>query len=111
MQEQIEKMTEAERLRLDLALVAISRNPEIGGLSKHGAIRGHREDGVRILYVPTALGTLVLVAYVEADQGQREGLSRSMGAPERSLPGLGAPGPGDPDGVQDVFEALLAIFT
>ncbi|MEV0990815.1 hypothetical protein [Streptomyces sp. NPDC049949] len=65
-QEQIEKMSEAERLRLDPALVAISRNPEIGVPSKHGAIREHRGDRVRILYVPTALGTLVLVAYVEA---------------------------------------------
>lgn len=60
-------MTEAERLRLDPVLVAISRNPEIGVLSKHGAIREHREGGVRILYVPTALGTLVLVACVETD--------------------------------------------
>ncbi|MFC9586685.1 hypothetical protein ACFVJ8_28200 [Streptomyces yangpuensis] len=60
-------MTEAERLRLDPALVAISRNPEIGVPSKHGSIREHREDGVRIVYVPTALGTLILVAYVEAD--------------------------------------------
>ncbi|MFE2285491.1 hypothetical protein ACFXDJ_15120 [Streptomyces sp. NPDC059443] len=66
-QEQIERMTQAERLRLDPPLVAISRNPEIGIPSKHDAIREHREAGVRILYVPTALGTLVLVAYVEAD--------------------------------------------
>ncbi|GAA1552585.1 hypothetical protein [Streptomyces globosus] len=66
-QEQIEKMTEAERLRLDPVLVAVSKDPEIGVLSKHGAIREHREGGVRILYVPTALGTLVLVAYVETD--------------------------------------------
>ncbi|MFD6113883.1 hypothetical protein ACFWG0_27770 [Streptomyces yangpuensis] len=66
-QEQIEKMTEAERLRLDPVLVAVSKDPEIGVLSKHGAIREHREAGVRILYVPTALGTLVLVAYVETD--------------------------------------------
>ncbi|WP_030387924.1 hypothetical protein [Streptomyces sp. NRRL S-241] len=66
-QEQIEKMTEPERLRLDPVLVAVSKDPEIGVLSKHGAIREHREDGVRILYVPTALGTLVLVAYIETD--------------------------------------------
>ncbi|THA53235.1 hypothetical protein [Streptomyces sp. A1136] len=66
-QEQIEKMTEAERLRLDPVLVAVSKDPEIGVLSKHGAIREHREGGVRILYVPTVLGTLVLVAYVETD--------------------------------------------
>ncbi|MBT2452584.1 hypothetical protein J7F03_37175 [Streptomyces sp. ISL-43] len=66
-QEQVEKMTPAERLRLDPVLVAVSRNPELGILSKHGAVREHREDGVRVLYVPTALGTLVLVAYVETD--------------------------------------------
>ncbi|MFJ6355326.1 hypothetical protein ACIQKB_38440 [Streptomyces sp. NPDC092046] len=66
-QEQIERMTEVERLRLDPVLVAISKDPKIGVLSKHGAIREHREGGVRILYVPTALGTLILVAYVEAD--------------------------------------------
>ncbi|MEU3690341.1 hypothetical protein [Streptomyces narbonensis] len=58
--EQIEKMTEAERLRLDPVLVAVSRNPELGMLSKHGAIRERRENGVRVLYVPTALGTLVI---------------------------------------------------
>ncbi|WP_327286070.1 hypothetical protein OG974_30205 (plasmid) [Streptomyces sp. NBC_00597] len=66
-QDQVERMTEAERLRLDPALVAVSRNPEIGVLSKNGSIREHRQDGVRIVYVPTALGTLVLVAYVEAN--------------------------------------------
>ncbi|GGV17895.1 hypothetical protein GCM10010275_69530 [Streptomyces litmocidini] len=66
-QDQIEKMTEAERLRLEPVLVAVSRNPEIGVLSKHGAVREHREGGVRVLYVPTALGTLILVAYVETD--------------------------------------------
>ncbi|WP_327281113.1 MULTISPECIES: hypothetical protein [unclassified Streptomyces] len=65
-QEQIERMSEVERARLDPVLVSVSRNPEIGMLSKHGSVREHREDGVRILYVPTALGTLILVAYVEA---------------------------------------------
>ncbi|MGW6978287.1 hypothetical protein ACWGE1_02370 [Streptomyces sp. NPDC054932] len=65
--EQIERMTAAERERLDPVLVAVSRNPELGILSKHGAVREHREDGVRVLYVPTALGTLILVAYVETD--------------------------------------------
>ncbi|MEU9304855.1 hypothetical protein [Streptomyces sp. NPDC048269] len=64
-QEQIQKMGEAERLRLEPVLVAVSRNPAVGVLSKHGAIREHRQDGVRVLYVSTALGTLVLVAYVE----------------------------------------------
>ncbi|MEU9304730.1 hypothetical protein [Streptomyces sp. NPDC048269] len=65
-QEQIERMSEVERARLDPVLVAVSRNPEIGVLSKHGSVREHREAGVRVLYVPTALGTLILVAYAEA---------------------------------------------
>ncbi|WP_328622585.1 hypothetical protein [Streptomyces sp. NBC_00354] len=65
-QEQIERMSESERTRLDPVLVAVSRNPELGVASKHGSVREHRQDGVRVLYVPTALGTLILVAYVEA---------------------------------------------
>ncbi|MFE6813966.1 hypothetical protein [Streptomyces sp. NPDC057677] len=35
-------------------------------MTAHGSLREHREGGGRMLYVPTATGTLVLVAYVEA---------------------------------------------
>ncbi|MGW6985155.1 hypothetical protein ACWGE1_37825 [Streptomyces sp. NPDC054932] len=66
-QEQIERMSGIQRARLDPVLVSISRNPGAGMLSKHGSVREHRADGVRVLYVPTALGTLVLVAYAEPD--------------------------------------------
>jgi hypothetical protein len=65
-QEQVERMTDAERARLDLALAEISADPAIGAVSKHAAYREYARDGVRVLYVPSALGTLVLVAYVEA---------------------------------------------
>ncbi|MET7563761.1 hypothetical protein ABZS95_26705 [Streptomyces sp. NPDC005479] len=65
-QEQVERMTDAERVRLDFALAEISADPAIGAVSKHAAYREYARDGVRVLYVPSALGTLVLVAYVEA---------------------------------------------
>ncbi|WP_351233896.1 hypothetical protein [Streptomyces sp. NPDC002133] len=65
-QEQVEHMTLPERARLDAALVAISLDPHIGTVSKNASYREYARDGVRCLYVPTALGTLVLVAYVEA---------------------------------------------
>lgn len=65
-QEQVERMTDAERVRLDFALAEISTDPAIGSVSKHAAYREYARDGVRVLYVPSALGTLVLVAYVEA---------------------------------------------
>ncbi|MFD0119687.1 hypothetical protein ACFVZL_41370 [Streptomyces sp. NPDC058320] len=64
--EQLEAMNQAELARLDTALDVIAADPQIGMLSKNGAIRTYQQDRVRVVYVPTALGTLVLVAYVEA---------------------------------------------
>lgn len=65
-QEQIQAMTPSELGRLDPVLVAISKDPQVGVLTKHGSAREYIEGGVRVVYVPSALGTLVLVAYVEA---------------------------------------------
>ncbi|MFE9406828.1 hypothetical protein ACFYNY_34535 [Streptomyces sp. NPDC006530] len=64
-QEQVEAMTPAELALLEPALDAIARDPGIGDTSKNAAYREYRTPSVRVLYVPTALGTLVLVAYVE----------------------------------------------
>ncbi|MFF1400587.1 hypothetical protein ACFVZD_43445 [Streptomyces sp. NPDC058287] len=64
--EQLEAMNQAELARLDTALDVIAADPQIGVSSKNGAIRTYQQDRVRVVYVPTALGTLVLVAYVEA---------------------------------------------
>ncbi|MFB7714116.1 hypothetical protein [Streptomyces sp. NPDC056105] len=64
--EQLEAMNDAELARLDLALDIIAADPQIGVQSKNGSIRTYQHDRVRVVYVPTALGTLVLVAYVEA---------------------------------------------
>ncbi|MGW5529444.1 hypothetical protein [Streptomyces xanthochromogenes] len=65
-QEQVEAMSPAELALLEPALDTIALNPGVGTVSKHAAYREYRGASVRILYVPTALGTLVLVAYVEA---------------------------------------------
>jgi hypothetical protein len=66
-EEQIERMTDNERTRLDPALVEISRNPLTAGKQiSDGLEREYRQDGVRVIYLPTVLGTVVLVAYVEA---------------------------------------------
>ncbi|MFB6850964.1 hypothetical protein ACFCWV_00465 [Streptomyces sp. NPDC056341] len=64
--EQLEAMNDAELARLDLALDIIAADPQIGVQSKNGSVRTYQQDRVRVVYVPTALGTLVLVAYVEA---------------------------------------------
>ncbi len=65
-QHQIAAMTDPELARLDTALDVIAADPDAGTPTKHGSVREYVRDQVRIIYVPTALGTLVLVAYVEA---------------------------------------------
>lgn len=63
---QIERMTDAERIRLDPALVYISRNPLTAAEPVEGKLeREYRRGGVRVIYLPTALGAVVLIAYVE----------------------------------------------
>ncbi|MFM9373216.1 hypothetical protein [Streptomyces sp. Da 82-17] len=64
--EQVENMSPAELDRLEPVLDTIAANPKIGVPSKNGSIREHRDGVVRVVYVPTALGTLILIAYVEA---------------------------------------------
>lgn len=64
--EQVESMSPAELARLDVALDVIADQPDIGSPTKNGPVREYVGHGVRVVYVPTALGTLVLVAYVEA---------------------------------------------
>lgn len=58
-------MPQADLDRLDAVLDVIASDPTVGTATKHGSVR-YQRAGVRVIYVPTALGTLVLVAYVEA---------------------------------------------
>ncbi|MDQ8706172.1 hypothetical protein RCO28_27430 [Streptomyces sp. LHD-70] len=64
--EQIETMSTAGLDRLEPVLDTIADDPSVGAPLKHGSMREYRHGGVRCLFVPTTLGTLVLVAYVEA---------------------------------------------
>ncbi|MER7203857.1 hypothetical protein CG723_30980 [Streptomyces sp. CB01635] len=64
--EQIQTMPRADLDRLDAVLDVIASDPTVGTATKHGSVREYQRAGVRVIYIPTALGTLVLVAYVEA---------------------------------------------
>ncbi|MBM7167682.1 hypothetical protein JQK87_04525 [Streptomyces sp. G44] len=64
--EQIDAMPQSALDRLDPVLDAIAADPTLGRPSHHGSVREYHRGGIRVVYVPTALGTLVLVAYVEA---------------------------------------------
>lgn len=63
---QITSMTPADRVRLDVLLADISANPAVAAPDGSGLLRDYRRDGCRVLYVATALGSVVVVAYVEA---------------------------------------------
>ena len=68
-EQQIEKFGTAETIAVDRAIVTISTNPEIGQpVPDNDPLREYREPGtdVRVIYYATALGTIVIVAYVEA---------------------------------------------
>lgn len=65
--EQLRKMSVAETLAADRAVVAISVNPWLGEPIEGSPFREYRDDtGVRVVYVTTALGTIIIVAYLEA---------------------------------------------
>lgn len=63
---QITSMTPEDRARLDVLLADIATDPGVGGLDPSGQLRDYQRDGCRALYVATALGSLVIIAYVEA---------------------------------------------
>jgi hypothetical protein len=52
-------------------LAAVSLDPTIGQPDTFGLLRDYRHDGSRILYIATALGSVVVVAYVEAATGSK----------------------------------------
>lgn len=59
-------MTPADRARLDVLLGAIAADPSVGPPDASGLLRDYQQGGCRVLYVATALGSVVVVAYVEA---------------------------------------------
>ena len=65
-QSQLLKLSAAERVRADRAIVAISVNPWLGDPVGATPLRAYREDGVRVFYTTTVLGSIIIIAYVEA---------------------------------------------
>ncbi|MFI6448597.1 hypothetical protein [Kitasatospora sp. NPDC050543] len=66
-EQQVAAMDQATLARLDPHLVRLSFEPHAGIQRRPDSpVREYAKDGVRILYVATVLGTVVLVAYVEA---------------------------------------------
>lgn len=63
---QIEKLSLAEAMKADRAIVALSVNPWLGDLIGRTPLREYQEDGVRVIYTTTVRGTLIIVAYLEA---------------------------------------------
>ncbi|MFI9162821.1 hypothetical protein [Kitasatospora aureofaciens] len=66
---QLADMDDAALARLDPHLNTIALNPKTAGvqLRPDSPVLEYAKDGVRIAYVSTVLGTIVLVAYVEVD--------------------------------------------
>jgi len=67
-EQQIAAMDDAALARLDPHLSAIVSDPQ-SGIQRRPAspVREYAKDGVRIAYVSTVLGTVILVAYVEVN--------------------------------------------
>ncbi|MBK3643711.1 hypothetical protein [Streptomyces sp. MBT33] len=65
---QLTKLTASETHRLDRAIVAISVNPELGTEVPSTLLRDYADevDGVRVIFFVSALGSITIVAYVEA---------------------------------------------
>lgn len=65
-QSQLQKLSAAEMVRADRAIVAISVNPWLGDPVDTSPLREYREDGIRVFYTATVLGSVIIVAYLEA---------------------------------------------
>lgn len=63
---QITAMTDAELARLDPVLDEIAADPGIGTPRPGSLLREHRRGDARVVYYATALGTIVIVTYLEA---------------------------------------------
>ncbi|MFI8916697.1 hypothetical protein ACIGW4_34505 [Streptomyces sp. NPDC053513] len=64
---QIEAMSDADREVLDAAIVRLSLDHRVGTRVEGKLEWEYRDDRVRIVYIPTVVGTIILVAYVEVD--------------------------------------------
>jgi hypothetical protein len=63
---QIQKLSLPETVAADRAIVALAVNPWLGNLVDETPVREYQEDGVRVFYTTTVLGSVIIVAYLEA---------------------------------------------
>ncbi|MGW8357697.1 hypothetical protein [Streptomyces wedmorensis] len=64
---QIDAMSDLDREVLDAAIVRLSLDHRAGTRVESKLEWEYRDDRVRIVYIPTVVGTIILVAYVEVD--------------------------------------------
>jgi len=65
---QVRTLTTAQTARVDAALNAIAAAPdEVKPHATASALRDYQHDGVRLIFYATALGSILIVTYVEAD--------------------------------------------
>lgn len=66
---QLRALTTDELARIDTAVDGIALRPDAAKPHRTApALRDHQGDGVRVIYYATALGSIVIVVYVEADE-------------------------------------------
>ncbi|MFG2840929.1 hypothetical protein ACGFYE_38760 [Streptomyces zaomyceticus] len=64
---QIDEMPDADREVLDAVIVRLSLDHRIGTRGEGKLEWEYRDGRVRVVYIPTVIGTIILVAYVEVD--------------------------------------------
>lgn len=65
---QARTLTPAQTARVDAALNTVAAAPdEVKAHATASALRDYQHDGVRIIFYATALGSILIVTYIEAD--------------------------------------------
>ncbi|MFJ2937936.1 hypothetical protein ACIO8G_34875 [Streptomyces sp. NPDC087219] len=65
---QVRVLTTEQTARLDAALNVIAADPtDVKPHATASALRDHQHDGIRVIFYATALGSILIVTYVEAD--------------------------------------------
>ncbi|MGW7433303.1 hypothetical protein ACWGIN_27655 [Streptomyces sp. NPDC054861] len=65
---QVRALTVAQTTRLDAALNTVAAAP--GEVKPHATattLRDYQHDGIRVIFYATALGSILIVTYIEAD--------------------------------------------
>ncbi|MEV6250684.1 hypothetical protein AB0M38_31610 [Streptomyces sp. NPDC051742] len=65
---QVRVFTTAQTVRLDTALNVIAAAPaDVKHHATASALRDYQHDGIRVIFYATALGSILIVTYVEVD--------------------------------------------